>query len=205
MKKRIIPSWLAPILISALNIYVPSLLAQVASESLRAALGSIFQRVINIINAVSDADPNNSAQIEAEAKKFISEDAVPLASDIIDEKIAQIENERARLGFGLLAVPIVDFARIATDDNPNNGAQAEAIFDDFITNPQVHEFIIGDLIDPILAQRITDPILRSFVLQALSTGLKEGADKLAAGDTFNVGDVTNKLDAAADVALNAGE
>lgn len=195
-KVRLIPSWAASIIVGLLSLYVPRLLDAIQSGALRTAATSLLNRAKEMIKAISDADPENEAQLNAIVRNFLSQDAVPLAEGVVTEKIALIGNERVRRGLTILSRPVVDSMRILTDENPDNAAQAEVVLDDFLLNPEAQEFIIADLVMPILEKRIPDPLIRSFLLEALATGIREGAEALAEQDTFNTNRVLDVINVA---------
>jgi len=184
-KVRLIPSWAGSLISGLLAIYAPRLLDAIQSVAIKSALTSILGRAREAIKAVSDSNPQNVEQLEAILKDFIGQDIVPLADGVITEKIALIGNERVRRGLSILSVPVIDSLRLLTDENPNNAQQAEEVFDGFVLDPVTQEFIIIDLLTPVLEARIPDPLLRSFILEALSTGIREGAEALADQDLFN--------------------
>lgn len=185
MKTRLIPSWAGKIIVRALDIYAPRVVALIPSPALQAGLQALFLRVSQIITAISDADPQNAEQVQAVISRFISEDAIPLADGVIDERIARIENEKVRHGLTLLAEPVVDTMRLLADDNPDNAAQAEEVLDRFILNPAAQEFVVSGLTVPILEKVIKEPFLLAVVLEALEQGIAQGAIELADIDVFN--------------------
>lgn len=184
-KTRLIPSWAGNIIVRALEIYAPRVVSLIPSPALQAGTAALFARVNQIILALSDADPENGEQVQAVIGKFVSEDAIPLADGVIDERIARIENERVRHGLTLLADPVVDTMRLLADDNPDNAAQAEEVLDRFILNPVAQEFVVTDLTVPILEKVIKEPFLLAVVLEALEQGIEQGAIELAEIDVFN--------------------
>lgn len=184
-KTRLIPSWAGKIIVRALEIYAPRVVSLIPSPALQAGTAALFTRVNQIILALSDADPENGDQVQAVIGQFVSEDAIPLADGVIDERIARIENERVRHGLTLLADPVVDTMRLLADDNPDNAAQAEEVLDRFILNPVAQEFVVTDLTVPILEKVIKEPFLLAVVLEALEQGIEQGAIELAEIDVFN--------------------
>lgn len=185
MKTRLIPSWAGKIIVRALEIYAPRVVSLIPSPALQAGVAALFSRVTQIITAISDADPQNAEQVQEVIGRFVSEDAIPLADGVIDERIARIQNERVRHGLTLLADPVVDTMRLLADDNPDNAAQAEDVLDRFILNPVAQEFIVTDLTVPILEKLIKEPFLLAVVLEALEQGIEQGAIELAEIDVFN--------------------
>lgn len=167
-----------------LKAYTPALVAQIPSPALAAAALAAFNRVEQMIEAVTDENPEDGKQLEAIVRQFVSEDAVPIADGVIEERLALITNDRARNGLTLLSVPVVDTMRLLTDENPDNALQAEDVLDTFLRNPAVQDFAVEDLMVPILRKRITNPFLLALALEAIETGIREGADDLADVDVF---------------------
>jgi len=126
----------------------------------------------------------------------LSEDAIPLVDGYVDEQVARINNERVRLGLGLLSVPLVDALRILSDDNPRNAEQAEDVLDTFILNPDAQSFILKDLMIPVLGKVIKEPVLLDFILDSLADALAEGAIDLAEIEVFDRAGVIQELAAA---------
>ena len=86
--------------------------------------------------------------------------------------------------------------RLLSDDDPNNAAQAEKVFDAFLLEPANQNFVLSDLLIPVIEQRIKDPMLRAIVLETLQAGLKEGATELAEVQVFGNQAVVLELEAA---------
>ncbi|MCP9237168.1 hypothetical protein [Lewinella sp. JB7] len=184
MKSSII-KWGGGLLGKLLKAYTPALLALIVSPSLKIAVSALLLRVQELIAAMTDEDPNDAEQAERIARRFVSEDAVPIADGVIDEKLLLIPNLRARRGLTLLAVPVVDTMRLLTDDEPDNAAQAEVVLDTFILNPAVQDFAMTELLVPIIEKRVPNPMLRALIMEALETGIREGAIDLAEADVFD--------------------
>ncbi len=184
-KTRLIPAWAGSLITSLLTLFTGRILASVKLPSLRNFVDKVLGRAKELVTAISDANPDNEEQLEAILKKFVAEDAVPLADEFLVEKIAGIDNERVRRGLTILSLPAINTIKLLTDDDPDNAAQAEAEFDALLLTSGAQEYIIADVVTPILEKRVPDPILRSFLLDALATGIREGAEALAAQDTFD--------------------
>ncbi len=184
MKSNIL-QWGGKLLGKLLKSYTPVLLALIASPALKTAVAALLLRVQEIIAAMTDADPNDAAQVESIARRFVSEDAVPIADSVIDEKLLLIQNPRARRGLTLLAVPVVETMRLITDEDPDNAGQAELVLDTFLLNPSVQDFAMTEMLIPIIEKRVPNAMLRALILEALETGIREGAEDLADMDVFD--------------------
>jgi len=195
-KTRLIPSWAGAIISRGLLIYIPRLTGLISSPTLRAAVNALLTRTAELVKAVSDGNPENAEQTEAIVRGFVSEDAIPLVDGYVDEQVARINNERVRLGLGLLSVPLVDALRILSDDNPRNAEQAEDVLDTFILNPDAQSFILKDLMIPVLGKVIKEPVLLDFILDSLADALAEGAIDLAEIEVFDRAGVIQELAAA---------
>ena len=149
-----------------------------------------------MIKTVTDENPEDGQQLQAIIGKFVSEDAVPLADGVIDEKLALIQNERARRRLSLLAVPVVGTMRLLTDEDPDNAAQAEKLLDAFILDSAAQDFVLQDFLVPIIEKRVPNPMLRAIIMETLVAGIKEGAEDLAAVDVFDTDAVIETIEGA---------
>ena len=125
--------------------------------------------------------------METIIRTFFRIDVIPLATSIVRERIDNIGNERVRRGLTLLAAPVLGGVEILTDEDPDNASQAENILDTFILDPETQEFVIAELAVPVLENVIKDPLILSFVLEALEQGVEQGAIELAGIEVFNRG------------------
>ena len=182
--KTSILNWGGKLLIKLLRVYTPALLALIPSPALAAAVAKLFARVEEIIAALTDEDPNDAEQVGKVLRRFVSEDAVPIADGVIEEKLLLITNDRARRGLTLFSAPVMDTLRLLTDEDPDNAAQAEVVFDTFVLDRANQDFLIADLLVPVLEQRITNPMLRAILMETLESGLRQGATDLAEIDVF---------------------
>ncbi|SER16002.1 hypothetical protein [Neolewinella agarilytica] len=185
MKTRIIPGFAGGLIARALDIYAPRLISFIPSPALQTLVMALLMGCKNLVRAISDSNPDNGGQVNAIVKSFFSVEAIPLAAGVIKEKIASIVNPRLSRGLTLLSVPVLGAAELLADEDPDNAGQAEEVLDAFILNPEVQEYVVTDLTVPVLENVIKDPIILSFVLEALETGIAEGAEELADIEVFN--------------------
>ncbi|MEM9929332.1 MAG: hypothetical protein AAF840_05910 [Bacteroidota bacterium] len=184
-KTRIIPGFAGTLIARALEIYAPRIVAIIPSPAVQALLMSLLMATRDLVKAISDSNPENRLQVETIIRAFFRVDAIPLATGIVWERINTIGNERVRKGLSLLAAPVLGGVEILTDEDPDNATQAETILDDFILNPETQEFVVTELTVPVLERVIKDPLILSFVLEALEQGVAQGAIELAEIEVFN--------------------
>lgn len=184
-KTRIIPGFAGGLIARAIDIYSDRIAAFVPSPALQALVMGLLLACRDLVKAISDSNPDNSGQTNAIIRTFFSVQAIPLAANVLREKIATITNLRLQRGLSLLSVPVLGAAELLTDEDPDNAAQAEVVFDEFVLNPDVQEYVITDLTVPVLENVIKDPLILSFVLQALEEGVAAGAVELANLEVFN--------------------
>lgn len=194
-KTRFIPGWAGSILSRALLIYGPRLAQLVPGKPLNQVVEAAVPATANLISAVSDNDPNNAEQAKVIALEFVRNHAVPLAVETVNARVAAITDDRLRNGLAILATPVGRTLVALTDEDPDNATQLETVVDDFITNEGAQEFILNDLTLPVLEKVIKEPILRAFIIETISTGLKEGAEELAEIEIFNRKQVIENFDA----------
>ena len=191
-----IKGYVGDLLIRLLSYYIPTIVAAIPSPALAAAAKAALTRVLEMIKAVTDENPDDAAQLQAIVQRFVSEDAVPLADGVIDEKLLLIQNEKARRGLSLLSVPVVSTMRLLSDEDPDNAKQAELVLDTFILDPAVQDFALQDILVPIIEARVPNPMLRAIILETLIAGLKEGAEELAEIDVFDTEAVIETIEVA---------
>ena len=185
MKTRIIPGFAGSLIARALDIYAPRVVSYIPSPALQALVMALLMGAKNLVRAISDGDPDNKGQVNGIVRRFFSVDAIPLAAGVIREKIQAIAVPRLQRGLSLLSVPVLGAAELLTDEDPDNARQAEEVLDTFILNPEVQEYIVTDLTVPVLENVIKDPLILSFVLEALENGIAEGAEELAEIEVFD--------------------
>jgi hypothetical protein len=183
-KTRLIPGFAGSLIARALDIYVPRIVSFIPSPAIQALAMAMLFGCRDLVRAISDGDPENKKQVEAIIRTFFRIDAHPLAANVLREKIATIANPRLQRGLSLLSVPVLGGAELLTDEDPDNATQAEDVLDTFILNPEAQEFILNDLTVPVLENVVKDPLILSFILEALEKGLQEGAEELADIDVF---------------------
>lgn len=201
MKTRIIPGFAGSLIARALDIYAPRLVSYIPSPALQALVLSLLMGAKNLVKAISDSDPDNRGQVNGIVRQFFNVDAIPLAAGVIREKIESIPVPRLQRGLSLLSVPVLGAAELLTDEDPDNERQAEEVLDTFILNPEVQEYIVTDLTVPVLENVIKDPLILSFVLEALENGIAEGAEELAELEVFDRNRTVEALAAAKDRAI----
>lgn len=185
MKTRLIPGFAGSLIARALDIYAPRLASYITSPALQALVLALLTSTRDLVKAISDNNPENRLQVTEIIRVFFNVQAIPLAAAVVREKITTITAPRLRRGLTLLSVPVLGAAELLTDDDPNNEAQAEAVLDTFILDPEVQEYIVTDLAVPVLEKVIKDPFILSFVLEAIEKGIEEGAGELADIEVFN--------------------
>ncbi len=124
-------------------------------------------------------------QIQNVLAGLINQYGVPFVTAFVNQKIGEINNERTRQGLTLLSAPFLEAADFLTDEDPDNAAQAEAVLDAWLRNPKVQEFLLTELLVPLIEQTVQNAMLRALIVQTLIQGIETGAEELAQVDVFD--------------------
>lgn len=110
------------------------LVEKVNNEWLSAVLVNVNATLSDVVDALSDNDPNNKEQVEAAVKEMVPE----LVEDmlvVVDSKVSEAlsdENPKYIEAQKYFSSIVAASARIAFDDNPDNKAQYKALLDQAI-------------------------------------------------------------------------
>jgi len=108
---------------------------------------SPFAAIRESINALSDDDANNQAQVSAIWTTYLHSDLRPILMGALEPVIADIENESDRALVMYLAGVANSVVGIFTDDVDQNREQIKAYFADLQKSETTREVFVGKLID----------------------------------------------------------
>ncbi len=175
-KKRIISRLVAGAILVSLNFIERRFINNLPGDDIRATLKLLLVPIRGMVNALSDGDPRNAEQVRELFKKFTNKDV----SDFVDDKIIEIANKIAHedgkkvvLHFALKSTNVI---RLFTDEDPDNKRQLTLWLKDLYDDPDTHEIVFGNLLEPALEKHLdeeTVDFIISLIRQALQNGEEE--------------------------------
>lgn len=174
VKVKIISGPIAALIRFALNLIEDKLINKIPNADVRTGAKLLLRPLRGMVDALSDTDPENTDQIREVWQTFLNKEFAEFSHVQLDKLVSGIENPKYRNGLSLLVAPAIDLMRVHTDDNPANDEQAKAILDEFIQNPDVHDFVLQDVLKDILLKVIKDEITVAAILAFIAEAIKNG-------------------------------
>lgn len=172
-KKRFGKFW-AKMLIGAIDILRKALGGYIADANLRMLYDLTLKPSTDIVNALSDENPDNGQQIAAIFQKHLNQAVIPFGSEQFEVIIAKIKDP-ALLSL-VKATGVIPFAiaKIYTDENPDNDAQLKTYLESFVENPENQKDFLQAMRIWLGALFKNDPMLLNFMMSALEARILEG-------------------------------
>lgn len=121
-KKRINVFWAAAFKIALRTFGL--FINRITHEPSRLSVQGAQQWMLGLVTALSDADPDDSKQIQAITNRFFTDSPFAKGSRaIIDTNIAKLQNENVRTIFSALTNQAYMTADLLTDENEDNSEQ----------------------------------------------------------------------------------
>lgn len=126
------------------------LLLEDSDESVRELWLSTLVPGQSIAAALSDANPDNKAQILEIVKQYGNQDVIPLAHSEVLRRIGNIEDVNIRELVTMATNVSFMIAQISTDENPNNLLQIQTYLEDFVESADNQQKVLEGALDPLL-------------------------------------------------------
>jgi hypothetical protein len=126
----------------------------IEDDDLRGLVGEAAEALKQTIIVFGDEVEPDTEQVRAIWLKFVNQHISAIVFDKVSEQLAKIENENLRVPMSALLVPCVEMIRILTDEEADNKAQIDKLWDDFISSPETHSAFLDYLFKQILVKLI---------------------------------------------------
>jgi len=177
-KVKIISKTVAGLITFALGLIEKYFISKVPNEDVKAGLRLLLNPVKGMVDALSDENPRNSEQVADLWKKWAGTDLVGFGGEKLQVLIGKIEDPKFKRPLSILVVPTLNMVKIFTDDDPNNEEQLKQNWLGFIQNPDTHEVVLYDLIEPTLLNVIKDEAAVAFIITLIAEALEKGTGSL---------------------------
>ena len=98
-----------------------------------------------IINALSDQDPDNAAQVKAIVLAHVNQNIIPFGEAQFNEVLEKMGDEVWKEMLQHLANVPFGIGKIYTDGNPDNEKQLLTFLESWLENPEVQKALVGGL------------------------------------------------------------
>lgn len=169
----------AKMLIGLITVLRNSLGQYIANENLRNLYFLTLKPSENIINALSDENPDNKEQINEIFQKHLNTAVIPygqeqfkaLSDKIKDPGLMQLVATAGTIPFAV--------GQIYTDENPENEQQLKAFLEVWVENPENQKNILAAITVWVSSLFKENPALANFIISALEA-------RILAGEFINV-------------------
>lgn len=157
------------VVIKALEFFSSFITDKVDSKSLKRSIELLVKRVVLLGRALTDADPDDKAQIEVIVRQtLLSPEFVELEKQVTTDLVAKIENEKlATLLSETDDLRLKLFAALG-DDDTQNGEQIKLLLEDFLKSEQFDTVAIS--MAELLAEKYAkNPLAKEFFISLVKS------------------------------------
>lgn len=160
--------WAIKLLLGALNIFTDIVMSKINVEWVKKSVGLTIKRLALFGEALTDADPNDKAQIEQIAKQtLLSPEFQELERSVVVELVSKIENQKlANMLLQTNDLRLQLFA-VLGDDNKQNSEQLKAVLETFVKTEEFDSIVIG------LAELLADKYAKNETMRLFIISLVE--------------------------------
>lgn len=167
----------------------------VEDRNYRAILEKSITRLKEVVSALSDADPENKAQIEAILQKYFNEDVSLFVGEELERQIAKISNRDIQAALHHVALPMSDIIRLLSDNVTDDKAQITELWQNWVKDVNTHEIFLDHVFIHLVKRVFPDESSQAFILDLFAEALKQLTDGIGANPAI----ATNLEKAAADL------
>ena len=174
-KIKLIPRWIALLVVSSLGLIERKFISKIPSELVKQEMKLFLEPLKLTALAISDNNPDNKEQVEKIWRKAISGKFIDFNQfqviNIIDEKI---ENPFIKVPLMTLVIPVFGMIRDLLDEDPMDGQQITTRWETFIKDPDVQEVVLINFVIPALERYINDDETVTFIINIIRQALENG-------------------------------
>jgi hypothetical protein len=109
---------------------------------------NVENALTRIVQALADSDPDDTGQIDGIMQDFLNEDVSDWTDDQILIAADKISNPHIKAYFLSMAPAVVEVLRLSTDENPENQAQIQAHFGNYLRSDDTKQLFADHLVQP---------------------------------------------------------
>ena len=143
-----------------------------ADSQTRTDLTVLLSRVKQLVEKMTDANPDNAAQLDALWREVVGTDMALSATARIDALVASLDDERLRKTILTLSRPGIDVFGLLSDDNKQDLDQIKERFTAFAANPDTHDLVLYSWIEPTLLAKGVPPFVVGVLLDSIADAIE---------------------------------
>lgn len=158
--------WIIKVLVRALDIFTDLIVAKLNSEWVKKSVSLTIKRLSLFGEALTDADPNDKAQIEKIAREtLVSPEFQDLERQITADLAAKIQNPQLAAMLTQSDNLRLQLFAVLGDNVVQNGEQVKIVFEDFLKSEEFDTIAIG------LAQLLADKYAKNETMKQFIVSL----------------------------------
>lgn len=147
--------------------------AKIKNEKILAVVQTTIIPAEQMVDALSDEDPDNDAQILAIVRRYTNAQLLPKVEATYEEYEARIGDEKLRKVADVASQYVFTMGAIYTDENPDNDAQFRTYTEQFLEDPENQRVLLQEVAFKVIRKYLGNQaylvdIAEAAVMQKLS-------------------------------------
>lgn len=125
-----------------------------------------LQPTRDIVVALNDQDPENTAQVKAIILEWVNESLSAYLEELANAGIDKVKNETGKELLYFASKVVIEVLMLVSDDEKDNDEQIEQYFQNLLTSPALRTLILETLLPALLAKAKAGDAVAEVVIKA---------------------------------------
>ena len=136
-----------------------------------------LQPTRDIVVALNDQDPENTAQVKAIILEWVNESLSAYLEELANAGIDKVKNETGKELLYFASKVVIEVLMLVSDDEKDNNEQIEQYFENLLTSPALRALILETLLPALLAKANAGEAVAEVIIKAAEIALDTIAKK----------------------------